>query len=110
MLASNAVLFMSARRDIIRPRFSSHLIAHRIACLPRRLCPSILERLRLSALTTAGMRMLSCLSARLYQPVTPFRSFSPRPIDTENGENDGEGFVLVLGVVIRPAYPFNYVG
>lgn len=50
------------------------------------------------------------LSYRLGYPPPSFRSCSPRPIDTENGENDGEGFVLVLGVVIRPAYPFNYVG
>lgn len=101
---------MSARRDIIRHHFPSHCSS------PRLLAPYPINtvmgvsvgRLLTAVMAVAAPNLLG------YQSVHPFRSCSPRPIDTRNGERDGErdgeGFVLVLGVVIRPAYPFNYVG
>lgn len=45
-----------------------------------------------------------------YQSAHPFRSHSPRPIDTGNGENGGANFVLVLGAGVRSVYPFDCVG
>lgn len=72
---------MSARRDIICPRYSSNHLS------PRLLAPSphthlYLGRFRLSALTDVG-------GSRAYRLVCqfahPFRSHSPRLIDTGNG-------------------------
>lgn len=58
--------------------------------MPRRLCPSILERLRLSASDCGNGCCGSYLLA--YQSASPFRSHPPRLIDTRNGENDGAGY------------------
>lgn len=82
-----AVPFMSARRDIIRPRYSSN-----------RSSPRLLTAHRPIPINTWGVsvyRLLTavdgcCDSYRLsYQSAHPFRSHPPRPIDTGNGENGG---------------------
>ena len=101
-----AVPFMSARRGIIRPRFSSNRSSPRLlAC-----CPMPINhwgRLRRSVSDCGDDCCVSYLLG--YQSAPSFRSHPPRPIDTRTGENDGAGF-LVLGAVIRFACPFDCVG
>ena len=86
VLASNAMSFMSARRDIIRPRFSSHYSS------PRLLAPSphahqYRGRLRRSALTT---RMAAAaLSYRLGYSSIRSAPIRPAPRHEERGERRG---------------------
>lgn len=89
-------LFVSARRDIIRTRFSSNRPSPRLLACP-------------VASDCYGMRGFSCLSARL--SIRPSVSFlPPRLIDTRNGTNGGAGLFPVIGAVIRSANPFDCVG
>ena len=107
VLASNAMSFMSARRDIIRPRFSSHYSSPRLLAA-RRPMPINTVGVSVSRRLTTGMAAAAPIYSAIQSvPSVPLPSAPPNR-HGERGERRG-GF-SVLGACVRSACPFNCVG